>query len=64
MRNFQDTFKVRKRSFISTFSICMAVPLSENIKKTIQENAAIQLYKTFSIKNLQIVYENQKTDIL
>ena len=28
MRNFQDTFETRKRSFISAFSICMAVPLS------------------------------------
>ena len=27
MRNFQDTFETRKRSFISTFSICMTVPL-------------------------------------
>ena len=27
MRNFQDTFKTRKRSFISVFSICMTVPL-------------------------------------
>ena len=27
MRNFQDTSKTRKRSFISAFSICMAVPL-------------------------------------
>ena len=27
MRNFQDTFKTRKRSFISAFSICMTVPL-------------------------------------
>ena len=27
MRNFQDTFKARKRSFISAFSICMTVPL-------------------------------------
>ena len=30
MRNFQDTFETRKRSFISTFSICMTVPLMEN----------------------------------
>ena len=29
MRNFQDTFETRKRSFISTFSICMTVPLSK-----------------------------------
>ena len=28
MRNFQDTFETRKRSFISAFSICMTVPLS------------------------------------
>ena len=28
MRNFQDTFELRKRSFISAFSICMTVPLS------------------------------------
>ena len=27
MRNFQDTFKTRKRSFIIPFSICMTVPL-------------------------------------
>ena len=27
MQNFQDTFKARKRSFISAFSICMTVPL-------------------------------------
>ena len=28
MRNFQDTFETRKRSFISAFSICMTLPLS------------------------------------
>ena len=27
MRNFQDTFKSRKPSFIIVFSICMTVPL-------------------------------------
>ena len=27
MRNFQDTFRTCKRSFISAFSICIAVPL-------------------------------------
>ena len=27
MQNFQDTFKTRKRSFISAFSIFMTVPL-------------------------------------
>ena len=27
MQNFQDTFEIRKRSFIIAFSICMTVPL-------------------------------------
>ena len=27
MRNFQDNFETRKRSFISAFSFCMTVPL-------------------------------------
>ena len=29
MRNFQDTFEVRKRSFISAFSIYMTILLME-----------------------------------
>ena len=31
MRNFQDTFETRKRSFISAFSILMTVPLTTEI---------------------------------
>ena len=27
MRNFQDTFETRKRSYISAFPVCMTVPL-------------------------------------
>ena len=27
LRNFQDTFETRKRSFISALSVCMTVPL-------------------------------------
>ena len=27
MQNFQDPFETRKRSFVSAFSMCMAVPL-------------------------------------
>ena len=38
MRNFQDTFETRKRSFISAFSICMTVPLTFiNLYVTIRE---------------------------
>ena len=33
MRNFQDTFKTLKRSFISAFSIWMTVPLKKILKK-------------------------------
>ena len=29
MRNFQDTFETRERSFISAFSICMTEPLPQ-----------------------------------
>ena len=32
MRNYEDTFKTRKESFISAFSICMAVPLNMNLQ--------------------------------
>ena len=37
MRNFQDTFETREQSFISVFSICMTVPLSniENMQTLI-----------------------------
>ena len=33
MRNFQDIFETRKRSFITAFSICMTVPLSFDGKR-------------------------------
>ena len=32
MRNFQDTFETRKRSFVSAFSICMTVPSIQTSK--------------------------------
>ena len=32
MRNFQDTFETRERSFISAFSICITVPLKKSDK--------------------------------
>ena len=33
MPNFQDTFKTRKQSFISAFSICIIAPLKAINKK-------------------------------
>ena len=34
MQSFQNTFKLRKRLFISAFSICMTVPLRKGTKFT------------------------------
>ena len=42
MRNFQDTFKTRKQSFINAFSICMTVPLKSSIAP---------FYKIFNFKS-------------
>ena len=33
MENFRDAFETCKRPFISTFSICMTVPLNKNFEK-------------------------------
>ena len=33
MGNFRDAFETRKRSFMSTFLICMTVSLKKNLKK-------------------------------
>ena len=33
MVNFRGAFETRKRSFISTFSICNTVPLNKNFQK-------------------------------
>ena len=54
MRNFQDTVKTRKRSFISAFSICIVplrppiVPLRTPILKNICER--LLLLMTDSVK--------------
>ena len=54
MRNFQDTFETRKRSFISAFSICMTVPLIKNffIKKKKQQvlDVPLELFHTTKLK--------------
>ena len=38
MRNFQDTFETRKRSFISAFLIYMTVPLSSYEEKLLHQS--------------------------
>ena len=60
MRNFQDSFETRKRSFISAFSICMTVPLSKNPKILFEQITLklnllwIDLFAVFSVIKNQL----------
>ena len=47
MRNFQDTFKSRKRSFISALSICMTVPLTPILAGIVQIPQGLNLNSMF-----------------
>ena len=49
MRNFQDTVKTRKRSFISAFSICMIVPLRTPILKNICERLLLLMIDSVKV---------------
>ena len=42
MQNFQNTFKTRKRPFISAFSIYITVPLSNSAQNN--ENAKVVIF--------------------
>ena len=60
MRNFQDTFKTRKQSFTSVFSICMTVPLNSDNLLTGQQKielccikSSFQIYQVSLLKELQ-----------
>ena len=56
MRNFQDTFETRKRSFISTFSICMTVPLKEELARYFINALVFSDRKSLSTsKNLRFI---------
>ena len=48
MRNFQDTFETRKRSFISAFSICMTVPLNVSLGNEFDKKSSNSLLLYFS----------------
>ena len=68
MQNFQNTFETRKRSFISAFSICMTVPLSNVAGKTprthlfFRKQCGIKfchiLFKQFFIMMRSEIYQN------
>ena len=47
MRNFQDTFETRKRSFNSPFSFCLTVPLSDLILRIKVFIALIRCFQNY-----------------
>ena len=60
MRDFQDSFEIRKRSFISAFSICMTVRLLIDYQEQNKANAGMseqivkqnaRIQKPFSQRN-------------
>ena len=52
MRNFQDTFETRKRSFISAFSISMTVPLKYLQNKAKQTSLPmLHTFKEYAFKH-------------
>ena len=62
MRNFQDTFKTRKRSFISAFSIYVTVPLKQlfwliklhNSCYSIRNHYSFRTFSKFSVSQVRI----------
>ena len=59
MRNFQDTFETRKRSFTSAFSICMTVPLISESKVMILSH-----FDELSKLMMHELIANLKTDLI
>ena len=47
MRNFQDIFETRKRTFISAFSVCMTVPLMWPFNNRITVNIEIAVSASY-----------------
>ena len=63
MRNFQDTFETRKRSFISAFSICMTVPI-KHVKLIISENYnECKTKHLFLIKKVVTRFDKKNSDM-
>ena len=61
MRNFQDIFETRKRSFITAFSICMTVPLNPTFqwKKVQQKCSGATFYPIFQWKEVGWMYSRE-----
>ena len=54
MQNFQDTFETRKRSFISAFFICMAVPIMFYILGWITFRINSSIFKPSFFLNIKV----------
>ena len=55
MRNFQDTFETHERSFITTFLICMTVPLKSQTLET-----GLSDFHKLTLTVFKIHYKKQK----
>ena len=53
MQNFQDTFKTRKQSFISAFSVCMTVPLNLG-NQSVPADSVKPFYKGWALLILSV----------
>ena len=63
MRNFQDTFETDNWSFISAFSICMTVPLTELLNCVIfQMKRHFSFHRRTVDKLYPIEYSSRKND--
>ena len=60
MRNFQDTFKTRKRSFISAFSTCMTLPLSKKmLLNLLPKNPRVHISSFISLPFVNFMLHSQ-----
>ena len=64
MRNFEDPFETRQRSFISAFSICMTVPFRFHHTSTRFQN--IRKFKKFPelVRKIRTSAEHGKTSLI
>ena len=58
MRNFQDPFETRKRSFTSAFSIYMTVPSILIVSDFIIYKNFVMILLWFSAKTCKLIYYN------
>ena len=63
MRNFQDTFETRKRSFISAFSNRMTVPLSKSVTHKCNDKDIPLVANKNIFSKLTIIMQKRSIDL-